>query len=162
MVTYFKPWRRKFGVVTLVIACVLAAGWVRSLMVLDSFYSINPQFRASYQGAFCVVFHSHGGWVSGWLLGGTETRSDFTRPNWHRIPAHKAKSFENTRDDLSWKALVVGVGFGTPSTGNPLKRSIWYFRYSSIVIPLTLLSAWLLLSKVRKKVDLIQAGTISN
>ena len=32
---YFKPWRRKIGVVTLVMACVLMAGWVRSLTVAD-------------------------------------------------------------------------------------------------------------------------------
>ena len=25
---YFKPWRRKIGVATLVMACVFAAGWV--------------------------------------------------------------------------------------------------------------------------------------
>ena len=30
---FFKPWRRKIGVVTLVMACVLMAGWVRSEMI---------------------------------------------------------------------------------------------------------------------------------
>jgi len=35
MVGYFKPGRRKIGVLTLVMACVLMAGWVRSLQVVD-------------------------------------------------------------------------------------------------------------------------------
>ena len=39
----FKPWRRKIGVVTLVMACgLMACGlmalWVRSIRVLDNFY----------------------------------------------------------------------------------------------------------------------------
>lgn len=32
---FFKPWRRKLGVVTLVMACLLMAGWVRSVRKLD-------------------------------------------------------------------------------------------------------------------------------
>ena len=33
---YFKPLRRKLGVVTLLMACVLMAGWVRSLSIFDA------------------------------------------------------------------------------------------------------------------------------
>lgn len=32
---YFKPWQRKIGVVALLMACVFAAGWVRSGTVED-------------------------------------------------------------------------------------------------------------------------------
>ena len=32
---YFKPWWRKMGVLTLVMACMFAAGWVRSIYVAD-------------------------------------------------------------------------------------------------------------------------------
>ena len=32
---FFKPWRRKIGVVTLVFACLVAGGWVRSLTVRE-------------------------------------------------------------------------------------------------------------------------------
>ena len=35
---YFKLWRRKIGVVTLVVACVFAVGWVRSQFVEDGIY----------------------------------------------------------------------------------------------------------------------------
>lgn len=33
---YFRGWKRKAGVVTLVMACVCAAGWVRSLNFSDA------------------------------------------------------------------------------------------------------------------------------
>ena len=32
---YFKPYRRKFGILTLMIACKFMAGWVRSLFIHD-------------------------------------------------------------------------------------------------------------------------------
>src|SRR6266700_4979357 len=38
---YFKPWRRKLGVVTLLLACVFVAGWVRSLSTFDSIAFAN-------------------------------------------------------------------------------------------------------------------------
>src|SRR4051812_37506464 len=47
MPTYFKPLRRKLGVVTLVTACVFAAGWVRSVFVADIFQkeiATDPRF----------------------------------------------------------------------------------------------------------------------
>jgi hypothetical protein len=33
--SYFKPLRRKIGVITLVMACSVALAWVRSLLALD-------------------------------------------------------------------------------------------------------------------------------
>src|SRR4051812_44108486 len=37
MPNYFKPRRRKIGVLTLLMACVAAVGWTRSLHVKDEF-----------------------------------------------------------------------------------------------------------------------------
>jgi hypothetical protein len=34
---YFKPWRRTIGVLTLLMACVFAGAWVRSLIVCDEY-----------------------------------------------------------------------------------------------------------------------------
>ena len=33
---FFKPWRRKLGIVTLVLACVFMGGWVRSYSAHDA------------------------------------------------------------------------------------------------------------------------------
>lgn len=43
---YFKPLRRKIGVIALVMACVFAMGWVRSISVLDEVGFIG---KDSYQ-----------------------------------------------------------------------------------------------------------------
>ena len=40
---YLSPWQRKVGVLTLALACVFAAGWVRSLVVEDHFGNIASQ-----------------------------------------------------------------------------------------------------------------------
>lgn len=42
---FFKPWRRKVGLLTLMMACVLTAVWIRSLSVYGLFtiYSIDNQ-----------------------------------------------------------------------------------------------------------------------
>jgi len=38
---FFKGWRRKLGVVALALACVLSAGWARSLVERDALIRIN-------------------------------------------------------------------------------------------------------------------------
>ena len=34
---FFKPWRRRIGLVALILACVLMVGWLRSLSTQDTF-----------------------------------------------------------------------------------------------------------------------------
>ena len=34
---FFKPWRRKIGVMTLMLACLFAAGWVRCRFIQDTY-----------------------------------------------------------------------------------------------------------------------------
>jgi hypothetical protein len=40
---YFKPWRRKIGAMTLVIACAFTAGWVRSTVINDQLFLRNAK-----------------------------------------------------------------------------------------------------------------------
>src|SRR6185312_4765022 len=40
---FFKPLRRKIGVVTLGVACVLVAGWVRGFFVVDAVAFANTE-----------------------------------------------------------------------------------------------------------------------
>ena len=108
---YFKPWRRKIGVVTLVMACVFAGAWVRSILVHDV-------IRIGPGNVECIIV-SHAGIFSIWV------GPDSPKPT------------------SSWK--IFGPIVTAPAThpGIPLP-------YSIIVIPLTLLSAYLLFSKQRK------------
>jgi len=44
---FFYGWKRMVGVLTLVMACVFAAGWVRSLMSIQDLLTIpNSKFRS--------------------------------------------------------------------------------------------------------------------
>jgi hypothetical protein len=60
---FVKGWKRKVGVVTLVMACVLTAAWVRSLTVMDTVW-----IPARGDEAFCCL--STSGYLSCDLLAG--------------------------------------------------------------------------------------------
>lgn len=99
MPTYFKPLRRKIGVLTLLLACVLAAGWVRSYIDDDEF-DANGRHYINSQGFF-----------------GETTRLGTLNEN-----------------------------------GDPVNLvPIWLIPYGMVVVPLILLSGWLLHSKPRVK-----------
>jgi hypothetical protein len=95
---FFWGWKRKCGVVTLLIACVFAAGWVRSCTVDDVFHLFGLRFVST--------------------LGAIE------------------------RSTVTFRG--IGSGFALNDV-----MVFWRVPYWSIVIPLTLLSAWLLLSNPR-------------
>src|SRR5580658_9234756 len=64
---FFKPWRRKIGVVTLVLACVFAAGLVRSHATTDRI-SLYPSDKT------IAIVQSD---LSGFLLMRAECESNF-------------------------------------------------------------------------------------
>lgn len=130
MRAYFKPLRRKLGVVTLVAACLMSIGWARSLVVGDAF-----QFTAGRGGAF-HQFASEFGAVqwSCWRI------NRYLNPEWATWPI-AADPFGNAIDrDDNWS-----IHYGSPGKLASLTIPYWM-----IVVPLTLLSAWLLLSKSRR------------
>jgi len=160
MHTYFKPWRRKIGVVTLILACLFMAGWVRSRSVLDRFFY-------SQQQSMHAMFSMDG--VVSWRR--LTPFADDLPTGWSQQPKWITSELtQNSRDNYQfyWKDGNVhwhwqwnGFDFGAalfetlsqvPGKANWIRREeIWQFPYWSIVIPLTLLSGWLLLSKPRTK-----------
>ena len=134
---YLKPQRRKMGVLTLTMACVLTAGWVRSFSVVDQFavpLQENGQFN----------FESN----SGGLITIGCINKTIERPilGWMPIPVHLCPA---ERFPVVWKFLLPGIRYGDLQFTVAVVGRIVSIRYWSIVIPLTLLSAWLLLSKPR-------------
>ena len=123
---YFNPWRRKIGVATLLIACAFAAGWVRSLIVEDfignSWYSRNGAIEH-------VVYLSEARLL---VLHVDESGNEIS-------------SVEESVSALQEQLPTAGAGQRIPSPGikETTERSIPYW---SIVVPLTLLTVWLLLS----------------
>jgi len=152
MPTYFKPLRRKIGVITLVVACAFMAGWARSQGYDDEVdfwtgphqtHSLNssptgicwmkrsdlpPSVPMTTGRCGLVAFQS-------WTLGG---KDDGCNPFRWSTPR--------------WEFASMGFHFAE-STINPPdsgRLAVWIIPYWSIVIPLTVLSAWLLLNKPRE------------
>jgi hypothetical protein len=140
---FFKPLRRKIGVLTLVLACVFAAGWVRSLQTTD-FVRIPVKNHAWIEmvgrTASVHLYATYHG----------KAKSNFL---WKTISAadeeQESPSFFSP-SDLQIHALGVGIGKISYPSRDWIHRVVVILPYFSITIPLTLLSAFLLLSKPRK------------
>jgi hypothetical protein len=162
---YFKPRRRKIGVVTLVLACVFAAGWVRSEATYD-FVTLNLGDSVYKVGSFSGITRliretAHG-------------KASEEQPR--KQPTSKRRS--NTNQLLRWNSglasSIIGpkVGWDTGyevqwnwkcgdfSCGSAT-RGIGRFEattvpYWAIIIPLALLATYLLLSKPQEKKSAIE------
>ena len=151
--SYFKPLRRKIGLVTLVLACALTCGWLRS------FSSTNfVQFAGGYNAAGTLA--SWRGSLVWIRLNHVPSHGliDFNNdvmcfPEWHQKPPN-ADFDLLAAYKVKWRWRFFGCGTGDPDANNAVLRLV---SYRSIVIPLSLLSAWLLLSKLRSKPATIQS-----
>ena len=144
MHTFFHGWRRKTGVITLVMACVLWCGWMRSRSKLDT-VSIPILNR------FHLLASAHGelGWLSVDWLGDevwqwkTEENTEITVPPWCA-----EKTMTDVMERLQLGLEVDGIMRGEKSARKP---RLWRISYLSAVLALTLLSAYLILWKPRKR-----------
>jgi hypothetical protein len=136
---YFKTFRRKIGVATLMIACVFAAGWVRSRSICEqidyAYHSQGMVFINSGQGLFvCGRTHAKVAYYFGEKM-----------PAWSTMPE---QNLESLVKEFGWKLYVGGFGIAASET-RPAEIDGHYgivVPYWSIVIPLTVISTWLLLS----------------
>jgi hypothetical protein len=158
MGTYFKPWRRKIGLVTLILACVFATGWIRGLSRRDKLIIngesttvvvwLNNQLVSSMSGITAGVY---------WRDEGVGQPKS-TSMNWSSLPILTSEqvntclsqdaAFRNSPEwaaEGNWERKFVGFCFFGAKN-----RTLVFAPYWSIVIPLTLLSAWLLLAKTHK------------
>ena len=147
---YFKPLRRKIGVVTLVIVCMFVGGWVRSLSIQDGakFHATRHQeysLISLRSGIHCLSVRRERDYNGQPLL--------FTPSiNWHSNKLPNNKLILDMPDFVwSWRFLDFGVRECSPPSFGSVRFKDWTAPYWSIVIPLTLLSAWLLLSMPRAK-----------
>ena len=139
---YFKPLRRKIGVLTLGLACVAAAGWVRSQTVTDrlSFKVNNRTWHTLFS---CI---EGVGWQRDRYEADLQSDPDvFDLLEWQSDEDTNRYNMEPYASLKYWPIFRFDI-----SRPNPDMKSV-YVRYSVVVIPLTLLSAWLLLSKSRSK-----------
>ena len=126
---FFNGWKRKLGVVTLLTACAFAAGWVRSLTIGD-----QSTIRMNMNSLFWMI--SNNGWFGCVAV---------LEPN----VGSTTEFFRHWTDKSSPSPLVMGPFDGVPYRWNWASSPHFILPYSTLVVPLTLLSAWLLLSKPR-------------
>lgn len=124
---FFRGWRRKLGVVTLVMACGFMAAWIRSLRTIDI-------------GTLCLIQPHVVGITS--TQRGIEFHYERNKPE---MLGHRSGWYSYVRanpSDRSLESILQEMMLDTlwDSAVSPIPH--WL-----IVLPLTLLSAWLLLSK---------------
>jgi hypothetical protein len=149
---FFKPLRRKIGVLTLALACVLMAGWFRSRFNGNSIYfgfgGAKTTFLVSVDSSLLLVTcHEWPG-------------SEPMQPKVPRLESHDYipssgfyHLFNINDNDVEWKWRVIGLGAGEKPVdiwSHGRRYTFWIAPYWSIVIPVTLLPAWLLLSKPKQ------------
>jgi hypothetical protein len=149
MQSFFHGWRRKVGVVTLVVACAFTAGWVRS--------STNSDALQVGFGKRIFWIESVHGWVQSTFAsvktGGVDQY--FITPNTFNFAGKTVKNANHPLlGEFDYKSETYLVGHPSPFVPNPgppvsTHQTRVKVPYWSIAIPLTLLSAWLLLSKPR-------------
>ena len=155
MIEFCKPWRRKIGVCTLIMACVFMGGWVRSQHFSDSLKCrIGPQhqlFIRSNNDSFALSLlkeYQPGQFTFVRIFDSSPVQVDRSDAEYLGF---NFCGFKFGVDDGT--ATSAGFKISNPPTSyfisNPPTSYFCHAPYWSITIPLTLISCWLLLSKPR-------------
>ena len=146
---FFKGWRRKVGLVTLFMACLFMVGWVRSETIRDEISLCPRQYChlefASQQGK--LALHEYDADPSG---PGYDTNE--LPLSWSTCKLEVWLTCSPRLDEtLVWQWQCLGFAYGAGLTHLiGITAQVRTIPYWSIVIPLTAISAFLLLSKPRK------------
>lgn len=143
---FFKGWRRKCGCLALVLACLFMGAWIRSRNIEDEIYFPISKTQP------VLVFSTQGYIVWGEFTDLDPNDLNGQPPHWRssqldpKLGTREPMFFQNPAFTWRWwiYAIVEDVV--------PHKRfRFLVIPYWSITIPLTLLSAYLLLWKPRTK-----------
>ena len=140
--SYFKPWRRRLGFVTLLLACVFMAGWLRT-------FRINDQIILSREDQSNVLTSKDGCLRCTRYFG-------LILPAYSREASVVGAKFGVSEPidvaETTWESQWRWCGFDF-RTGRlySCRVEVSTIPYWSVVFPLTLLSACLLLSMPRQK-----------
>jgi hypothetical protein len=150
MLTFFHGWRRKIGCVTLVMALALMVVWMRGQVRFD-FLELNlshATYRICTLGGsvrFLRQTPSDGGQLLAWRSGDlTEIFGYGTDEN------GKPEHYDEWEDaEVEWRRDFLGIHAGA---GQYSSRRVvcCVLPYWSLVLPVTLLSGYLIVFKPRK------------
>ncbi|MEI8019815.1 MAG: hypothetical protein WCH39_16545 [Schlesneria sp.] len=141
---FFRGWRWKIGVMTLMLACVLMAGWVRSVVVQDTFViPIGNKFSVQFVSAYHRLILGRHVTITGEPLR--------KRQLWTSIPAER-KCWQLKIELMTCRVEFDSFLYANNGLVFNTGISSWYFEfpYWIVVAPLTVASALLLLSKPHK------------
>ena len=134
MGTFFHGWRRKTGLVTLLLACLFMGGWMRSVIGNDA---IVLGFHREFTDLMIISASGH--------LQFERFTFDFSKES------ESSFSFDTFPDLFEDFPETFHLGW---QSGRSAMEDCWLDRFTVlywfIVIPLTALSAFLLLSSPRK------------
>ena len=151
---FFTGWRRKVGVMTLMMALVFEVGWVRSLNIIDIAH-FQPQ-----ESRYCIL--SKDGELSCRYFSpfSEVPEQGFKSIRWTsaELTTNRRRNYKTNWDDkdVKWHWHWGSFDFGSasyemlPISPYPIwfrREDVWQIPYWSIVVPLTLFSAFLLLTK---------------
>jgi hypothetical protein len=163
---FFRGWRRKFGMAMLVTALGFMAGWMISLTANDSYeFGREPSITLLHSNDGCVSWEQRNGTVtlpenasglppSRWVFGRYTRRTAGTRS---RI-VELVESVQNrTASTTGWKWKMFGFKYGAWTLHDRIgvvmiDIKVFDIPYWSIILPITLCSAYLLLSQPTKPV----------
>ena len=164
---FFREWKRKIGVVTLVMACTLAVIWMRSLIVPDTIQI--TLFR-------CTLYGRSFEGITTWRYYAAEkpTRdipnsvrcdsgksSDFAESVERRMFERMAHLEEEAKKQLnSSDEREKQIGMRTLDVVAAARPHQWIIPYWFFVLAMTLLSAYLLLTKPRKPAAVPTDGVV--
>lgn len=140
MHTFFHGWRRKTGCVTLVMALGVSVLWGRSYLIRDEIHIPRPS-------RFYAVDSSHGGVQ---LESYRQAFADRFAWTHHRIDRSEPFGSLIFDGDIYWTFAGFAFHSGQYLPFNE-PYSIWRVPYWALLLPLTLLSAYLILHNARKQ-----------
>jgi len=145
---FFKGWRRKLGSVALVMACLLSSGWIRS----DGYgeFVESPrldEFFIPFERSICA----------GWYRRQIYLYSEFSLPHGARLisyeimPEYRSGLFDGVLTPASQQQIKF-LGVELIAGRYHLAGNVFALKipFGFVVLPLTLLSAYLILWKPRK------------
>ena len=170
MKEFFRGWRRKVGVVTLLMACVAMGGWVRSLYFIDSMAITLTKNRYSARSYRHQILWDHQHVDVGKLYHPFFSKfsvaiAELTQPFAEPLDELRERDWCIVAGDFYIASGTEVAGYYSlfvPKPGPPVRYSVVIAQtpYWSVTIPLTLASLWLLLSKPRKSTQKKTAGPI--